>query len=195
MQLQIGPQSQSLGLAAKAGRAEAGAKGQILDPAGKGADHSVAHIFAFRIGRDGQTRRHQNRHVLDAVHRQIDAPVEKRLFDLLGEQGLAADFQKAAVLNPIAGGGDGGDGRNLVGVLWVGAQKPDNIGLGRSGLDHGEFRSPCADADRAGGGEGLGGRKAGRGMLHDDPAKATSSELASSYRRLQGPAMRRVAFF
>jgi hypothetical protein len=40
------------------------------------------------------------------MHRAIDAPIDQRLLDLLGEQPLAADIGKAAVLDAIAAGAD-----------------------------------------------------------------------------------------
>ena len=40
------------------------------------------------------------------MHREIDAPVEQRLFDLLGEQALAADLGEQLGLDPVAGRAD-----------------------------------------------------------------------------------------
>ena len=54
------------------------------------------------------------RHVLHRVHRAVDAAVEQRLLDLLGEQPLAADLEQAAVLHAVAGGGDEDERRDLV---------------------------------------------------------------------------------
>ena len=49
------------------------------------------------------------RHVLGAVHREVDVAVEQRVFDLLDEQPLAADLDERRVLQPIAGGLDDDD--------------------------------------------------------------------------------------
>src|SRR5580704_6944065 len=40
------------------------------------------------------------------MHREIDAPVQERLLDLLGEQALAADLGELARLDAVAGGAD-----------------------------------------------------------------------------------------
>ena len=40
------------------------------------------------------------------MHGEIDAAVEQRLLDLLGEQALAADLGQRAVLDRVAGGAD-----------------------------------------------------------------------------------------
>src|SRR5439155_5886782 len=45
-------------------------------------------------------------HVLERMHREIDAPVNQRLFDLLAEQPLAADLGQLARLDAVAGGAD-----------------------------------------------------------------------------------------
>ncbi|MBN8927896.1 MAG: hydroxymethylbilane synthase, partial [Rhodospirillales bacterium] len=44
--------------------------------------------------------------VLQAVHREIHAPIGQRLVDFLGEQALAADLGQLAVLHGVAGGAD-----------------------------------------------------------------------------------------
>src|SRR5512142_2636035 len=40
------------------------------------------------------------------MHGEIDAPVEQRLLDLLGEQALAADVRQRPILDAVAGGLD-----------------------------------------------------------------------------------------
>ena len=43
------------------------------------------------------------------MHGEVDAPVEQRLLDLLGEQALAADLGQRPVLDAVAGGADDDD--------------------------------------------------------------------------------------
>ena len=45
-------------------------------------------------------------HVLQRMHREVDAAVEQRLLDLLGEQALAADLGEQAGLHAVAGRAD-----------------------------------------------------------------------------------------
>ena len=47
------------------------------------------------------------------MHRKIDAAVDQRLVDLLGEQPFAADLGKPPVLHPIAGRADRHDFHHL----------------------------------------------------------------------------------
>ena len=47
------------------------------------------------------------------MHRKIDAAVDQRLVDLLGEQPFAADLGKPPVLHPIAGRADRDDFHHL----------------------------------------------------------------------------------
>ena len=56
--------------------------------------------------RENQPRRQFRRHVLEAVHGQIDFPGQHRCFQLLGEQSLAADLRQRHVENLIAGRDD-----------------------------------------------------------------------------------------
>src|SRR5262249_5303680 len=80
----------------------------------------------------------------------VDAPVDQRLLDLLGEEPLAADLQEAAVLHLVAGGCDhhqwGGrlDGG---GVLQVGAERGGDAALHEAGLGEAQLRAARADAD------------------------------------------------
>ena len=54
-------------------------------------------------------------HVLGGVHGDVDAPVEQRLLDLLGEEALAAGFRKRPVLDAVATGRDDLDGEGVLG--------------------------------------------------------------------------------
>jgi len=53
-------------------------------------DESVAHVFARQARRECQTGWQNCRHVLAGMHGDVDRTVHQRLFDLLGEQPLAA---------------------------------------------------------------------------------------------------------
>ena len=70
------------------------------------ADQRVARIFALRDRRQRQARRQLRRHILQAMHRQVDRPRQQRLFDFLGEQSLAADLRQRHVGDLVAGGLD-----------------------------------------------------------------------------------------
>ena len=63
----------------------------------------VAGIFPRQRGRDRQPVRKHRGHVLGAVHRHVDGVVEQRVFDLLDEQPLGADFRDRRRLQPVAG--------------------------------------------------------------------------------------------
>ena len=69
-------------------------------------DQRVARIFPLRNRRQDQTRRQFRGHVLQAMHRQVDPPVEQRLFDLLGEKPFPAHLRQRHVLDLVAGGFD-----------------------------------------------------------------------------------------
>ena len=66
------------------------------------ADESVAGVLARQECREHKTGRQERRHVLRGMHREIDAAVDQRLLDLLGEQPLAAGLRQRPVLNPVA---------------------------------------------------------------------------------------------
>ena len=70
------------------------------------ADEYVAHVLALQEGGYLQSVRQHRRHVLGRMDREIDAVVEKRLFQLLGEETLAAGIRKRAILDAVAAGGD-----------------------------------------------------------------------------------------
>jgi len=72
-------------------------------------------------GGDDQTRRQDGGHVLHGMDRAVDAAVQHRLLDLLGEQRLAAHLQQAPILDLIARGADDDQGGHLLGVLRRGA--------------------------------------------------------------------------
>ena len=115
--LKVRPGGQALGGAAQGGGAEAGALGQVFQCLPLVADEGVAGVFALGDGGDGQAGRHLGRDVLHRVDGGVDAAVQQGFLDLLGEQRLAADFQQAAVLDAVAGGGDLDQRGDLVGPV------------------------------------------------------------------------------
>ena len=56
------------------------------------------------------------------MHGDIDGPIQQRLFDLAGEQALAADFLQRAVLNGVARHLDDADGKGILGQVKRGHQ-------------------------------------------------------------------------
>ena len=82
------------------------------------------------------------------MDRTVDRAVEQGLFDLLGEQRLAAHFQQAAVLDAVAGGGDQHDRRDGVRLRRIGVKGLDDGGLDLARLNLGEGGGAGADTDR-----------------------------------------------
>lgn len=93
--VQIGALGQQLGAAAQAGGADPGARRQPLQAVGRGktapgaAHQDIGHRPARQDHRQHQTLRQTDLHVLHGMHRQIRAPVQQAIFQLLDEQGLA----------------------------------------------------------------------------------------------------------
>ena len=83
-------------------------------------DDHVARIFAPRHARDREPAGEHAGHVLDRVDREVRAPFEQRLLDLLHEQTLSADLGERAVLDLVAGGDD-----LLFDELEIGAERLD----------------------------------------------------------------------
>ena len=70
------------------------------------ADHRIARIFPLGSRDDREPRRHLSRHVLQAVYRQIDAPIQKRVLDLFREQSLVTDLFQRPALKAVTSGRD-----------------------------------------------------------------------------------------
>jgi hypothetical protein len=83
--------------------------GQIGDAFDVARDQHVARILARQGSGDRQPGRLRRRHVLHAVHGDVDATGQHRLFDLLDEQALAAGLGQRPVLDGIARGLDDDD--------------------------------------------------------------------------------------
>jgi len=60
-------------------------------------------VAAGLAGGDGEAEGAIDRQVFQAVHRQIDAPIEQRLFNLFREQPFRADLRQWHVGNLVAG--------------------------------------------------------------------------------------------
>ncbi len=131
--LDIGPRQQHLGLAAQRGGAHDRARRQRGQAVAAVREQGVARVLARQDGGDLQALGQPGRHVLHGVHRDVDAPLEQRLLDLLGEQALAADLGERAVLHRVAGGLDDDDlDRRRLGQLAVhrGEARAHLTGLG-----------------------------------------------------------------
>ena len=103
---QIGPQPPHQRLAAQRRGADHRAARQLGEVARLAADEDVARVLARQKRREHQPVRQEGRHVLGRMHREVDAALEQRLLDLLGEQALAAGLGQRPVLDPVAGGAD-----------------------------------------------------------------------------------------
>ena len=99
----------------------------------RGADDGIARVFPRRHGGEHEARGQLRGEVLEAVHRDIGAAVEQRLFDLLREDALAADESERRVGDAVAGGLHDFDAR--------GPARFGQPGFHPSGLPEGELRS------------------------------------------------------
>ncbi len=100
---------QELGAPAQRRGADDGALPEVGDALRVACDQDVARILARQEGGNDKPRRLRRRHVLHAVDRGVDPAREKRLFDLLDEQALAAGLGQRPILDDIARGLDGDD--------------------------------------------------------------------------------------
>ncbi|MNY10841.1 hypothetical protein D3C86_1438400 [compost metagenome] len=114
------------------------------------ADEAVAGVLAFGHGGDGQAGGLFGGDVLHRVDGDVDAAVEQGLLDLLGEQGLAADFQQAAVLNAVAGGDDLDQGDQGFDVGLGHAERAADGALHHAGLGQRQPGAAGADAKKRG---------------------------------------------
>jgi hypothetical protein len=101
----------------------------------------VARIGALREGHQREALRHARRQVLRAVHRQVRAPVEQRLLELLHEEPLAAHLRERHVLESVAGGAQRDQLRRDAEPLLDPPRHP--LGLGER-----ELARPRGDAQR-----------------------------------------------
>lgn len=106
LDLKVGSQGQGLSLTAQTGGAQTCAQRQVGETGEVAADEGVAGVLALGNGGDAQALGLFGGHILHRVDGDVDPAGQQGLLDLLGEQGLAADFQQAAILHPVAGGDD-----------------------------------------------------------------------------------------
>ena len=113
-----------------------------------GRHEAIAHIFARQIAVQQQTRRLNRGHIFHRMHGDIDAAVQQRLFNLAGEQTLAADLFQRLVQNLVAGDFDHHDVKRRFGQ-GIGGHKtaPHLVRLPKR-----EGRAARADFERVGGG-------------------------------------------
>ena len=144
--LEVRPEGQQLRLPPQRRGADGGAPRQLGDARACPGEQRVARILARQHRADDEPRGQPCRHVLHRMHRAVDAAVEQRFLDLLGEQALAADLHQLAVLHGVAGGLDRHD-LNIV--------RSAKIGMGRRQAVahhprlHQRQRTPArTDADR-----------------------------------------------
>ena len=147
--LKIGAAVQKLRTAAKRRCANNRALGQIVDRVVVFADKRIAHVFAGQEAIDDQAIRLDRGQVFGRMDRDVDAAVQHRLFDFLGEQTFVADlFQRAVRVDQaavVAGGLDDHDFKAVVGQIMGGGQTV----AGFVGLRHGQRRTAGADTKRA----------------------------------------------
>src|SRR5262249_53903282 len=93
-------------LPAQRSRSKACAACQLRERMRCGADEDIAWILALKTCRKNEPIGQYGRHVFCRMHREVHAPVEERLLDLLGEQAFAALLRQRPVLNRVAGGPD-----------------------------------------------------------------------------------------
>ena len=100
---EIRPQPPQLRGAAQRAGADARAGFEI----GQFAAHQgVEGKLALGDRRHGQARGQERGQVLQAVHRQVDAPIQQRLFDLLREEAFGAHLGERHVSDLVARGAD-----------------------------------------------------------------------------------------
>jgi hypothetical protein len=143
--LERGPQGQKLRLPPEAGGADPGVLGQVEQgPHVGGADQGVAGVFPRGRAAEDDLIRQRRRQVLHGMDGQVDAAVQHRLVQLLGEQALAARLLQAAVLDAVAGGDDGDDLERAIGV------GDGKCVADKAGLRQGQGGAARADADGGG---------------------------------------------
>ncbi len=98
--------AQHLRLAPNGGGAELRPLRQMVEALHRDRDEGVAHILALEEGREPQSVRQARGDILAGMNAHIDAALQHRLVDFLGEQTLAADFGQAGIggLRAVAAG-------------------------------------------------------------------------------------------
>ena len=86
-------------------------------------DEHIARILALQDRSDFETGGQHRRHVLHRMHGDVGRAGEQRLFDLLGEQALAAGIGKRPVLDSVARGAHRDDGTDRIERVRVPAMR------------------------------------------------------------------------
>ena len=121
---------------------------QIHQPSHGGRDKAIAHIFARQVAIQDQARRLHRGHIFHRMHGDVDAAVQQGLFNLAGEQALAANLFQRLVQNLVAGDFDHHDLKRRFGQ-GIGGHKtaPHLVRLPKR-----KRRAARADFERLGGG-------------------------------------------
>ena len=101
------------------------------------ADQRVAHVLPRQVARQHGALGEVGRHVLHRVHGDVDAAVEQRVVDLLGEEPLAADVREGLSQDLVSRGLDDADLEGAVlgevgegGLSKRGGGKRERVGVG-----------------------------------------------------------------
>ena len=147
--LKVRAAMQELRTTAERGCADDRTLGQVVDRFIVFADERIAHVFAGQEAIDDQAVRLDRWQVFGRMDRDVDAVVQHRFFDFLGEQTLVADFLQRAIrvdqAAVVAGGLDDHDVKAVVRQIVSGGQAV----AGFVGLCHGQRRTAGADTKRA----------------------------------------------
>ena len=106
---EIGAQALELRLAPDGGSADERASRELVETAEARRDERIARILARQIAGDADARRQERRQILRRMHRDVDAPVEERLVELLGEEPLAACVREGAIGDAVSACADDDD--------------------------------------------------------------------------------------
>src|SRR6516165_8576374 len=137
-------------LATQRGGADGGARRQLGERLGLGADEDIARVLAWEHRRDCKSRRQDRRHVFRRMHGEIDGASDERLLDFLGEEALAAGLRQRPVADDVAGGADHLELEALRGERMRGGQAIAHL----FGLGERERAAARADDERRGSGRG-----------------------------------------
>ena len=104
--IQIRSVMEKLGGPAKTAGADAGTGFQVFEAEPLAGDQNIKRIFPLRNRAYTEAWRYIPRHILHAVNGDINATVQKRFFDFLNKQPLAADLGQGHIQNFISLGFD-----------------------------------------------------------------------------------------
>ncbi len=150
-------------------------------PVSPGQDQRVARVFAGQHRGDVEAVRQDRRHVLAAVHGEVDLAAQQRVLDFLHEQPLAADLGERRLLQPIAGRLDDDD-------LAGRAARCPTRRRGRARLPEGELAAAGAETELVHAGYRLPAPAARRGASFGPVSAAGASSASSANRRVSASA-------